>query len=315
MAIDTLPPPGFPFRFFSVNTNEFLSTKDGLTLSKSMIESVDQLFVLVEDPTSEKGDAFVIQSLQTGEVLHMGDNSKLSLADKQSGHSSQRFTFEPRTVNSVAGFSLFGFAPNSATASRPDIEVTDDKIWSAVVSLFGAEVVDVVFDTKGGRLSQTAPQFLASETVTNDSSVTQSSEVNLEKSVAITHSFTATTGVALTVGATFEAGIPLVAEGQIKTEATAKQEFTWGHTTTTNTTVGHVVKVTAPPHSKVKATGAIKCSVVDIPCTMHLRARVPKEICLPGYTIHLNFNADYATHKTKMMYHGLTYWDFNVHYE
>ncbi|EPS29613.1 hypothetical protein POX_b03363 [Penicillium oxalicum] len=168
-----------------------------------------------------------------------------------------------------------------------------------MVLVGGWEVERAEYDTRAGRLSDTAPMIVATETVRNNSDSPQTSDVNLSQSVSETHSFSFTAGFSIEVGTTISAGIPLVVDGQVQTKLTAKMDFTWGHSKTVTTTVGNRVAVQAAPNSTVRVTGSMKRSKVDVPCTLYLRSTLDRTV---------------TTH-SKVVYHGLTYWDFEVDYE
>ncbi|KAJ5776964.1 hypothetical protein N7520_000210 [Penicillium odoratum] len=162
----------------------------------------------------------------------------------------------------------------------------------------GKYEVTADYDSSSGKIVNTVPSYIADQTVTNHSEATQSPSVNLTKSVTVTESFSQTSGFSITVGATFKVGVPLVAEGEVKTEMTVKHEFTMGQTSSISTTVGQVVPVTTPPHSSIKATATMKSSTIDVPCTITFKHKETG-----------------ASIQSKVVYHGLSYWDFTVTYK
>ncbi|KAL1960272.1 hypothetical protein VTO42DRAFT_8232 [Malbranchea cinnamomea] len=307
-SLDSLPPLGFPFRLFSLTANRvFTASDDGLTLVDSAVDSDEQYFVLLDDSRGaiaeasrsdlgnrEKGsksNTYLIKNLRTGKVFHMGKDAKINLVDPQPGSSSQRFMFRPRSWKSVAAFSLQSYASGGPSVS--DLTASE----SAVIPIPGAvDVVDVVYYIRAGRLSLTSPQVLTSQTVTNDSPVIKTLEADLITSVTVIHSFTHISGPPLAVGSSFKTGIPEVAEGEIKPEVGRKQDFTWGQVKTVTVSVGQRVPVKCPPFSKLRITGWVKCSRIEIPCIMRLRSKVKPDL----------------TTETRLLYHGLSYWDFNT---
>ncbi|QKX58278.1 uncharacterized protein TRUGW13939_05400 [Talaromyces rugulosus] len=158
---------------------------------------------------------------------------------------------------------------------------------------------EVLYDTGVGSVAQTAPEELVSHTVTNNTDVAEKPHVDLSKTVSETSSFTFTTGITIEAGLAFQAGIPFVAEGKIETKASAKYEFTWGHSKTFSTTIGHQVPVETPAHSKVRATSYVKSSKLDVPCKMKWRSQLDNTVIA-----HSN-----------LVYHGVSYWDFSVEYD
>jgi hypothetical protein len=157
----------------------------------------------------------------------------------------------------------------------------------------------VIYDTDVGSVAQTTPEELVSHTVTNNTDVPEKPHVDLSKTVSESSSFTFTTGITIEVGLAFEAGIPFVAEGKVETKASTKYEFSWGHSKTFTTTIGHQVPVETPAHSKVRATSYIKSSKLDVPCKMKWRSQLNNTVIA-----HSN-----------LVYHGVSYWDFSVEYD
>jgi hypothetical protein len=78
-----------------------------------------------------------------------------------------------------------------AFASNEDIEIKNENSWSCLIAglsfpfLDPIDIqVDVGYDTTARRLSHTAPEFLASQVVENDTDFTQPPEADLTKSVS-----------------------------------------------------------------------------------------------------------------------------------
>ncbi|KAJ5644246.1 uncharacterized protein N7484_006753 [Penicillium longicatenatum] len=285
-----IPPVGFPFRIFFEKKNKFLAAEDDVALVDPDVQSDNQLFVLGESPSKQTSDMFMIESFKCGRALQLDKNSKkLTLAELQPSYDGQWFSLTGGTGNSK---DLLSAGPKSPAAIA-----IGDAIFIIDFSRGDVDVA-VTYDLKVGKISQTTPAFIASQTVKNDSDATQTPSVNLSATKTVTKSFTYSMGFQITIGTKFRAGVPSVAEGEISSEISHHQDFEWGTATTEGTTVGYSVPVTAPPHSKVKATAVAKTSVIDVPAKIRFSSRRSSTFL-----------------ETDIVYRGTTYWDFNVTYE
>jgi hypothetical protein len=126
------------------------------------------------------------------------------------------------------------------------------------------KIVDVEFDVKRSKKAST-PKIIATQTLTNDTSIEQRVEFTYSEEVTDESSFSHEFGVEIGVGTEFSCGLPTIAEGKISVEAKAAYNMEWGKSKSTTRSFSGSIPVTVPANSTIECKALFTEDKLKVP--------------------------------------------------
>lgn len=222
--------------------------------------------------------------MDSPDVLWSSQTSQPAGSDTYSASMVSTFFGIQRDSDGKYIFIVYGQgAPPMGWAWTPSLQLEDDgSLQIHFVSPDGTDtigwtnnttdpVADVVsissidYDVPNAVISNSTPEGLFSQTVTNNTSEPQSSTITGSKTVTLTSGWSDSLAVKVGVSTTFSAGIPVVAQGKVTVSVDVTNTYTWNGSSSTSQTFGFNVPVQVPAGGKTQVLIAATQSTITVP--------------------------------------------------
>lgn len=147
----------------------------------------------------------------------------------------------------------------------------NNELWRQLPYLKSVELTKIVFDIDAGEILDRAPVVVATQTVTNLSSIEQEQSVTLTYATTHRYNFTRERGLKVSDSIEFKAGLPIIGQSKIKIAVEGHWKYTEENETSTQEQVEVLVPVKIPPGSSIQVSALVLSGKLDVPYTATLK--------------------------------------------